>query len=137
MVPQESLFRHEKYEVWHKSVEYAVFASKLSKKLPIAEKYGLADQFRRSSASVAANIAEGTGRYSDDDFARFLSLAYGSLMESLTHLDIAFRTECVKESDLNLGRNQALEIAKMLSGLRKQLKKKKSSSLSSRLSALS
>jgi four helix bundle protein len=53
--------------------------------------YGLVSQIRRSAVSVAANIAEGQGRHHAREFARFLSIANGSLTEVETHVELSRR----------------------------------------------
>lgn len=55
-------------------------------KLPKVEQYGLAAQLRNASTSIAANLAEGAARGSSRDFARFVSMAQGSLAELDTYL---------------------------------------------------
>ncbi len=64
--------------VWKRGMEIARSAYLLSRKLPREENYALADQIRRSSVSIPSNIAEGYGRTSPKDYARFLSMARGS-----------------------------------------------------------
>jgi four helix bundle protein len=59
---------------------------KLTSTFPSEELYGLVSQMRRSSVSIASNIAEGSGRDSIKDFARFLKIARGSLAELQTQL---------------------------------------------------
>ena len=57
----------------------SVYAS--TKRFPSEEKYGLTSQIRRAAVSIPTNIAEGAGRGSDPDFARFLRIAIGSANE--------------------------------------------------------
>ncbi len=79
---------------------------KLTAKFPVDEKYGLTSQIRRCAVSVAANIAEGSTRNSPKDQAHFSTMAYGSLLEILSHLEIS--------SDLNFISRDELEEAKKL-----------------------
>jgi four helix bundle protein len=67
-------------------MELAADVYRISNAMPGEERYGLISQMRRAAVSVAANIAEGAGRDSSNDFARFLSIAGGSLSELETHL---------------------------------------------------
>ncbi len=76
-------------EVWQKAhaLTLALYAG--SAKLPVQESYGLTSQLRRSGASIAANIAEGCGRDTEADFARYLQMAMGSASELEYHLLLA------------------------------------------------
>jgi len=82
-------FRFEKLEVWQlaRKLNHPIYA--VAKTFPESERYALSPQLRRASVSVSSNIAEGAGRNSDVDFARFLGIAYGSLMEVVSQLFIA------------------------------------------------
>ena len=73
--------------------------------------YGLTSQVRRAGSSVVANIAEGSGRNSDPDFARFLEQAYGSLMETASHFYLALDENYVDEEELNPLLEQASALA--------------------------
>lgn len=67
--------------VWQKAHELSLEIYKATKGFPADERFGLTAQLRRAVTSVASNIAEGCGRGSDKDFARFLSIAAGSASE--------------------------------------------------------
>jgi four helix bundle protein len=68
-------------EVWQLARELVVGIYGISAAFPTSEQYGLTSQVRRAAVSVPCNIAEGWGRNSDGDFARFLRIARGSLNE--------------------------------------------------------
>jgi four helix bundle protein len=76
-------------KVWQLAIRFAVQVYEVSRQFPRDERFGLAMQVRRSSASVSANIAEGYGRGSRQDYIRFLKIARGSLYESDSHLSLA------------------------------------------------
>ena len=77
----------ETLRVWQQSHQLMLDVHhKLIPLLPKEEKYGLADQVKRSSKSVGANIAEGAGRFYFMDNVRFCYMARGSLDETLNHL---------------------------------------------------
>jgi len=67
--------------VWQKGMDLAEQVYLLSAEYPKSEIYGLVSQIRRAVVSIPSNIAEGHGRYSDNEFVRFLSIANGSLKE--------------------------------------------------------
>lgn len=68
--------------VWEKSHKLTLSIYNLTHSFPKEEMYGLTSQIRRASSSVPINIAEGCGRGSDADFARFLQIAFGSVSET-------------------------------------------------------
>lgn len=68
--------------VWEKAHRLTLFIYKQTHSFPTDELYGLTSQIRRASSSVPINIAEGCGRGSDADFARFLQMAFGSASET-------------------------------------------------------
>lgn len=82
-------FRFEKLEVWQSARALAKLVYSLSDSFPQREQFGLTSQLRRAVISIGANIAEGSGKNSDRDFARFLEQAYGSAMESASLILLA------------------------------------------------
>ena len=68
--------------VWEKSHKLTLLIYEITTEFPDDEKFGLTSQIRRSAASIPANIAEGCGRGSDNDFARFIQIAIGSASET-------------------------------------------------------
>jgi len=85
-------FRFEKLTVWHSArrLNGEIYTATLA--FPKEELFGLTSQIRRAAVSIAANIAEGSGRNSDADFARFLEIAYASAMELAALLYVATDT---------------------------------------------
>ena len=69
-------------KVWEKSHQFTLKIYSLSRNFPKDELFGLISQIRRASSSIAINIAEGCGRGSDADFARFLQISMGSASET-------------------------------------------------------
>lgn len=80
------IFGFEKLQVWQKARELSVFVYKATKGFPSEEKFGLISQMRRSVVSISSNIAEGTGRHSYKDKARFTEISYGSALELLNQV---------------------------------------------------
>lgn len=82
-------------EVWQKAMDLVVMCYQITNKFPRKELYGLASQLQRAAVSVPANIAEGRERQYRREFLQHLSIAYGSLAEVETHVQIAERLEYI------------------------------------------
>lgn len=80
-----------KLDTWIDGIELADTIYTLTASFPKSEAYGLTSQMQRAAVSVPSNIAEGSGKGSDRDFARFLSISLGSLFELETQIEIAYR----------------------------------------------
>ncbi len=78
-------------QVWTKAMDLAALVYRLGKSMPKTELYGMTSQMQRAAASVPANIAEGYQRGSRKDYARFVSIARGSLAETEIFLLLAAR----------------------------------------------
>ena len=115
---KQHTFAFEKLEVWKKSKELVKQVYSLTRSFPEEEKFGLISQIRRSAVSVVANIAEGSGRKSSKDQARFTTTSYSSLIELLNHLIISFEIEFIDESSYLDCRRRITDISFMLSALR-------------------
>jgi four helix bundle protein len=113
---------YKKLKVWEKSHFAVLEIYKTTENFPSKEMYGLVSQIRRSVISIPANIAEGSGKISDNDFARFLQISLGSTNEIEYYLllskDLKYITEEVFKN-LNSVLN---EIKSMLISLIKKVK---------------
>lgn len=112
-------FSFEKLIAYQKAKEYTICIYHLLKKFPSDERYAMCDQLKRASVSIVSNIAEGTSRTTNKDKSHFLDIAYSSLMETYSQLDLAKDLEYITEDDMELVQRQALEIVKLLAGLKK------------------
>ncbi|QDT37337.1 four helix bundle protein [Stratiformator vulcanicus] len=115
------MFQFENLIVWQKSIDYADRIYDLTDRFPRDEKFGLTAQLRRAAVSISSNIAEGDGRTSKTDHARFIEIAYGSLMETISQVTLAARRQWLSDDELAKLRHAAEEIARMLSGLRRSI----------------
>ncbi len=107
--------------VWEKAHRCALDVYRLTAGFPRSERYGLVAQMRRAAVSVASNIAEGCGRHSDRDFARFLSMAFGSMSELEYQLLLAHDLNFVDlEAHGHLVESIG-EVKRMLAGLIRRL----------------
>ena len=111
-------------EVWQKAMDLVVICYQMTKKFPKNEIYGLASQLQRAAVSIPANIAEGRQRQHSKEFLQYLSIAYGSLAEVETHVQIAGRLNYINENQIDKMLNKAEEIGRMLNGLRRSIEKK-------------
>ena len=107
----------EKLEVWQRAMDLMVEVYGLAARLPDNERDGLADQMRRASASVPANIAEGNARAHRLEHLHFLSIARGSLAELDTHLECTRRLGFLTHQDLASATRLATRVGQMLTRL--------------------
>ena len=85
-------FRFRNFKVYQDAIEFRMKIRQLTKRyFPAEERYWLTDQIIRAANSIVLNIAEGTDRGTDKDFALFLNRSHTSLNEVIACLDIALR----------------------------------------------
>ena len=111
--------RFKELIVWQKAMGLVDEVYLLQRDFPKPEVYGLGDQLRRAVVSIPSNIVEGHGRGSRKDYVHFLSIARGSVYETITQLNIAKRQGYLK--DISLAESHANEIARMLNALIRSL----------------
>ena len=109
-------------KVWEKSHRLALAVYKVTKGFPKEELYGLTSQIRRASMSVPTNIAEGCGRNTDAEFARFAQIAMGSASETEYQLLLARDLEFLSQNDHEKLYNDVEEVKRMLASLLKTLR---------------
>ncbi|MEY4517882.1 MAG: hypothetical protein RLZZ499_481 [Cyanobacteriota bacterium] len=100
--------------VWKKAVDLSVRCYKLTEYFPRSEIYGITSQIRRSSVSIASNIAEGYGRQNKKEYIRFLRIALGSARELETQLIISLRVELTKSNYIKSVLKDSDEIQRLL-----------------------
>jgi four helix bundle protein len=101
-------------QVWSKSHRLALEVYEASRKFPNDERYGLTAQMRRSAASIPTNIAEGCGRGSEADFARFLQIAAGSASELEYQLLLACDLKLLNKQTYEQLNRDVTEVKRML-----------------------
>lgn len=109
-------------KVWHKAHELVLHVYKISSQFPADEKFGLTSQIRRAAVSIPTNIAEGCGRNSDPDFARFLEIAYGSANEVDYLLTLSKDLYVLENQNYQSINAELAEIKKMLSTLVRKIR---------------
>ena len=112
-------YRFEKLEVYQLARRYRVEIKKLCLTFPADEKFELISQIRRSSSSIATNLAEGSGRSTGNDQAYFSNIAYSSALETIDHLIYAFDMEYISEEVYSGLRVKLDEIINKLNSLYK------------------
>ena len=115
-------FKFENLEVWQLGMALTDKIYELSKKYPEMERFNLMSQLISSVTSIPLNIAEGSGKSSKKDFARYIRNAIGSLLETDTNLKIAIRRDYITEQDYALVDETIKELYYKLIGLDKSLK---------------
>jgi four helix bundle protein len=103
--------------VWQTAMKLACEVYRGTVGFPKHELYGLTQQLRRAAVSVPSNIAEGKGRYSNREFARFLLNARGSLLELQTQLMIAEELKYLGHEESRRLLGLADSVGRALSGL--------------------
>src|ERR1700730_9491309 len=115
------MFNFEKLDVWQKAIDFADFIYSATRDFPIEERFGLTNQMRRAAVSISSNIAEGSSRMSQTDFARFIEIGAGSVFEVVSQAFIAKRQDFLSPESFRSLYEDAEELSRMLSGLRKSL----------------
>ena len=106
---------------WKRAMELAEAIYRATADFPVAERFGLSSQLRRSAVSIVSNIAEGRGRRATKDFRRFLDIAYGSLCELESQLLLSERLGLLTEKESKRPSQLATETGRLLNGLRSSL----------------
>jgi len=108
----KSNFDHEKLHVYQQAIEFLAWCEEILQKAP--KKMAVYEQLDRASTSIALNIAEGNGKFSNRDRCRFLDIARASALESAACLDVLVAKGHFKRDDLALGKTQLNAIVSML-----------------------
>ena len=108
-------------KVWEKAHRLCLQIYRVTKAFPDDERFGLTSQLRRAAASIPTNIAEGCGRESERELARFMSIAAGSASEVEYQLLLACDLNYIQDEIYRDLDQQVNEIKKMLNGFMKKL----------------
>ena len=108
--------------VYQLAFQLALDIHKASLEFPKIEQYALADQLRRASKSICANIAEGFAKqkYSKPEFSRFLSMAEASANEVNVWLQFSFKLDYITEQQYINWTSQCETVAAQIVKLRPQ-----------------
>ena len=122
-----ALIKFEELEVFKRAYGVSLEIHKASLAFPKIEQYALADQIRRASKSICANIAEGFAKSSESkaELKRYLNMALGSADEMRVWLRYCLDLGYINQEDWHRWRAAYEAIAKMLNGLRKSVLRKR------------
>ena len=111
-----------KLKVWEKAHSVSIDIHLLTRRMPRRDAMALRGQLQRSALSVAATIAEGAGKSTDAEFARYLDMALGSASETLHHLLTARDLLHISRAEHDGLADRVTEVRRMLTGLVKRLR---------------
>jgi four helix bundle protein len=109
--------------VWRKAHSVAIAIDRLTRRMPRLYNADLISQMRRAALSIHSNIAEGSNRPTDRDFARFLQIALASASELEYHLEFSADTAQIDRAQFTACQTELVEIRKMLVGLIRRMKR--------------
>ena len=112
----------QQLEVWRLAHALALNVQRLSRSIPRAGNGGLISQLRRAAQSIPANIAEGSGKTSQREFANYLQIAVGSCSELEYHLLFCADAELVQRPECEERSAEAVRVRRMLIGLLKRIR---------------
>lgn len=117
------MHQFEKLKIWQKAMDVTENVYQICAELPENEKFNLTHQIKKCAVSIPSNIAEGSGRNSNNEFAHFLGIANGSTFELITQLLISKRLKLIEEEKITPIVNELIEVTNMNFALQKTLKK--------------
>lgn len=120
-----SIQSYRDLKVWQQGMDLAEGCYLATRQFPKDELYGMISQIRRASASIPANISEGYGRKSRNEYIQFLYIAQGSLKELETHLLLSQRVKLASKEVIFPLLTQCESVGRLLTGLIRALENKK------------
>jgi four helix bundle protein len=115
----------KKLMVWQKSIQLVTTTYELTANYPSAEKYALTSQTRRAVVSISNNIAEGCGRFTQNDLVHFLQMSLGSTNEVENCLLIGQSLKFLEDEGFGILNEKNTEVRKMLISLIEKIRKDK------------
>jgi four helix bundle protein len=112
-------------DVWRKSHDLTLQVYMVTRTFPEGERFGLTSQLRRCCSSIPANLAEGCGRATDKDFARFVQTALGSFLEADYHLLLSHDLGYIDAPMHHALGQETQSISRMLNALYQRLTKRR------------
>jgi four helix bundle protein len=119
-----NVFRFTEFEVYQDAKKFRKLIRKYLHKIPKSEQYKLIDQIDRAALSVVLNIAEGSGKKTDKDFANFLQISAGSVNEVIAGFDIALDDQHITQIEYNEIKTLGASVVNQLGGFMKILRQR-------------
>jgi four helix bundle protein len=101
-------------QVWSKAHHLTLELYRISRQFPREETYGITSQLRRAAVSIGANLAEGCGRRTSSELARFVRIAMGSASELDYHLLLSRDLGFMAADEFTRASSALIEVRKML-----------------------
>ncbi len=117
-------FRFEDFEMWRLAVDISVKLFIIADMLTDMKKYRFAEQLNGAALSITNNIAEGSGSFSDKDFANFLSISRKSVFECANIIAVLNKVEIIKTEEKEELFDSLSHLSSMITNFRKSLTKK-------------
>ena len=114
---------YKKLDIWLKSHSLVLEIYKISNEFPRKETFGLISQIRRAAVSIPANIAEGAGRNTNTDFARFLNYSFGSLCEVEYYIILGNELNYISKEEFQVLSDNIESLKKMIATFMKIIAK--------------
>ena len=111
----------KKLDIWNKSVEFVADIYRLVNRFPQIERFGLVTQMQIAAVSIPTNIAEGSAKSSNKDFARFLEISLGSAYELETELLVSFKLSYIEAETYEQFQQKLSELQRMINGFKDTL----------------
>lgn len=117
-------YSYKNLNVYQDAKMFVVAVYKLLDSFPDSEKFALCNQIRRAAISVTSNIAEGVSRTSNKEKVHFLEIAYASLMEVDSQLDVSIELGYITIEQYSIIEEFVVCVSKQLSSLRNKYQEK-------------
>jgi len=117
MIFDRDEFQFERMIAWQKGRSYYHKIRAVTKTFPKEERFDLIDQMNRASHSIVSNLAEGSGRNSKKDKARFYNMSYSSILEVASDCILAHDNKYINNEQLTDLRTDSLELIRIVRSL--------------------
>jgi four helix bundle protein len=115
------MFRFENLEIWKDGILITKSLLEIANEIEKRKLYRFAEQLRAAAMSITNNIAEGSGSFSDKEFAQFLNISRRSIFECVNILIILHLSEIIKSDALDRQKENLDKLSRMITSFRKAI----------------